>query len=480
MSPLPFAALLLLAGPPAETADVPAVWYLGTLSVAGTELRLLIELPPDGRREGDFPHGALLSPDQSPDPIPLTASAATAEILSFAVESLGLSFEGTVDPEDPGSYAGTFRQGPLPLELTMRRVSAAAADAVRRPPRPQTPTAPFPYRTEEVRFDGAAGGVALAGTLTLPDPAAHGPGPYAAAVLISGSGPQDRDETLFGHKPFAVLADALTRSGVAVLRYDDRGVGGSAGDHAAATTEDFTADARGAVRFLAAHDAVDAARVGAIGHSEGGLIAPALAAEHPDEIAFVVLLAGPAVGGEDVLIDQAAAVIRAAGGDAAAVAANRSVQDALFAAAAEADPAAASAAAVAAAVTDLPGDDRDAARAALEAQARAVDSPWMRTFLGSDPVPHLEALRCPALALFGGKDLQVTAAANLPPMTAALADHPAATVTVFPNLNHLFQPATTGLPAEYAAIETTFDPRALATITEWVNRVTAPAGNAAE
>ena len=320
---------------------------------------------------------------------------------------------------------------------------------------------------------GGAGGVTLAGTLTLPDPGEFGPGPYAAAVLVSGSGPQDRDEALFGHRPFAVLADALTTAGVAVLRCDDRGVGDSTGDHAAATTADFTADARAAVRFLRDRDDVRA--VGIVGHSEGGLIAPRAAVAAPGGVAFCVLLAGPALPGAAVLRTQAAAVVRASGGDDAAVAANRAVQDALLnaASAPAGERDALFAAAVDEAVAAMPAAGRDAGRAALAAQAKQVDTPWMRAFLTDEPAPTLRALRTPVLACFGGRDVQVTAADHAPAMTAALADHPAAAVVVFPRLNHLFQPAETGLPTEYARIETTFDPTALGLIVDWVVRTTA-------
>ena len=315
----------------------------------------------------------------------------------------------------------------------------------------------------------------LAGTLTLPDEAAHGPGPYPAAVLVSGSGPQDRDETLFGHKPFAVLADALTRAGVAVLRYDDRGYGEGTGDHAAATTRDFAADALGAARFLSARNDVRA--VGVIGHSEGGLIAPLLASENPDEVAFAVLLAGPAVRGDDVLRAQSAAMMRAAGQDDAAVAKNRAVQDALFDAVSEAaddaDLDAKLAAVAEAMLRDVPAADREAARPNVEAQTRRMAAPWMRAFVALDPAPALRKLRRPTLAAFGGRDLQVTAEANVLPMTRALAGNPAAAVVVFPNLNHLFQPAETGLPGEYGTIETTLDPRLLGTVTAWVTRAAA-------
>ena len=468
---LPVAALCLLAAPPGGNADIPADWYLGTLSVFGSELRLLVELPAGGERAGDFPHGALLSPDQSPDPVPLTAGALRDGELSFAVGAIGATFAGRENPEAPGEYDGVFKQGLLPLKLTMRRVSAAEADAAKTPPRPQTPAPPFPYRVEEVTFPGGAESVTLAGTLTLPNPDRYGPGPYAAAALVSGSGPQDRDETLFGHKSFAVLADALTRAGVAVLRYDDRGTAASTGDFAAATTADFAADALGAVRFLAGRD--DVRTVGVIGHSEGGLIAPSLAAGRPGEIGFVVLLAGPAVPGRAVLESQSDALVAAGGGDAAVRAFNLAGQAALFAAADSGDPPAALAAALPELLAALPEADRDAAGRALEAQLPQVTTPWMRSFLPLDPAPALRKTRCPVLACFGGRDVQVTAAANVVPMTAALAGNARATVTVFPNLNHLFQPATTGLPAEYGRIETTLDPRVLDAVTAWVRRATA-------
>ena len=445
--------------------------FLGTLSVFGQKLRLLVELTP----RGDAP-GTLVSPDQSPEPVPLSAGAVEGGVLSWACEPIGASYRGTEVEGEAGAYAGVFKQGPLPLKLTMRRVSEAEANAVRTPPRPQMPVPPLPYRTESVTFPSADGAAAatLAGTLTLPDPAAHGPGPYPAAVLVSGSGPQDRDETLFGHKPFAVWADALAKAGVATLRYDDRGTAESTGDFAAATTADFAADALGAVRSLAGRD--DAGPVGIVGHSEGGLIAAMLAAEHPDEVGFVVLLAGPAVGGRAVLESQSDAVTAAAGGDAAARAFNLAGQAALFDAAGADDPPAALAAALPDLLAALPEADRPAAAAALEAQLPQVSGPWMRAFLASDPARHLRRVRGPALAVFGGRDLQVTAEVNLAPITAALAHNPDARVLVFPHVNHLFQPAATGLPAEYGRVETTVDPRVLGAVIDWIAEAAAGGG----
>ena len=468
---MPHALLLALtlAAPPA--AEFENLTHLaGTLSVFGSELRLLVEIDDSGEQVV----GRFWSVDQSLAPVPLDAVSLTENEFAFTADAIGANYGGTVAGD--GSYGGIFKQGLLPLKLTFERIDTDAARRLLNPPRPQTPEPPFPYRTEQVTFTNPDDGLTLAGTLSLPDGRSSSDenlyaAPYPAAVLVSGSGPQDRDETLFGHKPFAVLADALARRGVAVLRYDDRGVGESAGDRVDATTATDAADARGAVKFLA--DRADVDPVGVIGHSEGGLVAALLAAGHPDEIDFAVLLAGPGLVGREVLFTQAEAVIRAAGGDDAAVAENRRLQSLLFDAAAVADDdarAARLAELVDAELAKLPGADRDAARPLTAAQADRVNAAWMRHFLTLDPVPALRAVRCPLLAIFGGKDVQVVAGPNAAAVRAAVAGNPDATVKIFPDLNHLFQPATTGLPAEYGTIETTLDPAVTDLAAGWIVR----------
>jgi pimeloyl-ACP methyl ester carboxylesterase len=285
-------------------------------------------------------------------------------------------------------------------------------------------------------------------------------------VLITGSGAQNRDEEIFGHKPFLVLADHLTRHGIAVLRYDDRGVGKSTGNFATATSEDFAADAWAAWQALAARPEIDRVRIGLVGHSEGGIIAPMLAAAHP-EIAFVVMLAGTGVPGDQVMLRQAAAIMKASGASDDAIAANTTLQQQVFAILREEKT-------TARIVERLQAISVPGSKEASAALVKQSSSPWFRFFATYDPAPALTKVRCPVLALAGQLDLQVLPAQNLPAIGAALKQggNQRHTVLELPGLNHLFQPAKTGLPAEYAQIEETMAPAALDTVTTWIRQQT--------
>jgi hypothetical protein len=299
-------------------------------------------------------------------------------------------------------------------------------------------------------------------------------------VLVSGSGPQDRDESLMGHKPFLVLADHLTRNGIAVLRYDDRGVAASEGDFATATTADFVTDALAATEYLRGRPDIDADGVGLIGHSEGGLVAPAAAAQSGG-VAWIVLLAGPGVPGEEILLAQIEKISRASGASeemiARSLATQRRVHDVLRADDDEATTARHLREVLRSAIDSASAAERAAIgssdaqiNAYTDAQIRQVTSPWFRNFLRYDPRPSLEAVRVPVLALNGSLDLQVAPEQNLPEIEAALerAGNGDVAVHELAGLNHLFQTATLGAPAEYASIEETFSPTALSMISEWI------------
>ena len=336
------------------------------------------------------------------------------------------------------------------------------------PKRPQEPEPPFPYEAEDVTFPNEADDVKLAGTLTLPDTADV----YPAVVLITGSSPQDRDEALAGHRPFLVLADHLTRQGIAVLRYDDRGVAASTGDFAQATTEDFARDAEAAVAYLKTRPEIDADRIGLLGHSEGGLVAP-MVATRSGGVAFLVLLASPGVTGEEILYEQGDLIGKAEGASASQVEANRTQRERLFAAIKQDTDSAQVASDVRRILKEsgLPAE-------AVEAQAEWAASPWFRYFLTYDPAPALEKVEVPVLALFGEKDLQVPAEANRAAVEAALeaGGNEAYAVEVLPSLNHLFQTSETGAPSEYAQIEETMAPVVLETIAAWIRQHVGAAG----
>jgi uncharacterized protein len=337
--------------------------------------------------------------------------------------------------------------------------------------RPQDPVAPFPYDTAEVTFPSEDPGVTLAGTLISP----QGPGPFETVVLITGSGPQNRNEELLNHRPFLVLADALARANVAVLRFDDRGVDGSTGNFDTATSLNFAADVRGAVNYLRSQTQVPVGSIGLVGHSEGGLIAPIVADGNAD-VAFLVLLAGPAVDGETILISQGRAINAAAGVPAAQLDAEEAQQRRLYVC--FHSPDAADAGADAGVVTAAALDTclRQELRAAGLSDAEMaptlaqLESPWIRFFITYDPAPALRRTQVPVLALNGSLDLQILASVNVPVMQAALAEagNPRSSVSELPGLNHLFQHALTGAPGEYGLITETMAPEVLERVAEWI------------
>ena len=450
-----------LAAPAAAQQSPLVGGWGGALEVQGLRLRLTLAVEAGA---GGALAARFVSVDQGDAAFPATV-AVQGDSAVFTAAQIGATFRAELVGRD--TLRGTWSQGGGSLPMVMVR----GADAQMVVRRPQNPQPPFPYRTEEVAYDSDPG-VRLAGTLTLP----QGPGPHPAVVLVTGSGAQDRDETLLNHKPFLVIADHLTRRGIAVLRVDDRGTGASTGSFVGATSEDFVRDAMAGVRFLRGRPEVAAGRVGIVGHSEGGMIAPMAAARTPD-VAFVVLLAGPGMRGADLLALQSELISRAGGTPDAQVQRTSAVQREMF-------NAVATTADSAALVTRL----REIAarhQASMTAEERAQDgnsaaeweaginqlvSPWLRYFLRYDPAPALRGTRVPVLALNGALDLQVPADQNLAAIQAALsaAGNRDVTVEKLPGLNHLFQTATTGAPSEYGTIEETFSPAALQRISAWI------------
>ena len=345
-------------------------------------------------------------------------------------------------------------------------------------PEPTPDPATLGYSVEEVAFDGGSDDLRLAGTLTLPP----GPGPHPVVILLTGSGPQDRDESLKPAttlKPFAVIADALTRAGVGVLRYDDRGVGGSTGDYEAATVTDLTADARAALDYVVSREDVDADRIGILGHSEGGLYAATLAADDR-RVAFVVAMAPPAVDGVSLLAAQREAIARSSGQPDEEIEATMALSEKLLplVLAGDEDGARAVLDDAIGAFWDRQADDvravlgdRDAfVELQLEAQLPTYTSDWFRSFLASDPATDWSRVAIPALGLFGALDVQVPLEQNEPAWTAALvaARNADATAIVFDDANHLFQAAETGAVGEYPTLEPEFTPDFLPALVEWV------------
>ena len=339
--------------------------------------------------------------------------------------------------------------------------------------RPQEPKPPYPYREEEVTFMNTIENFSLAGTLTLP----QGEGPFPAVVLISGSGQQDRDETIYNHKPFKVIADHLTRNGIAVLRYDDRGVGSSKGKTNNSTSLTNADDAEAAANYLMQRPEINKKKVGLIGHSEGGLIAPIVASRNAD-IAFIVSLAGPGVRGYDLILRQTGDIGRASGLSEAEITGTVTVNAQLFRMAiAEPDQRKFAKDAMEWYGKELDSkgltqEERKEKMAAFTQGLISVNNPWMRYFLDTDPAQFWSSVKCPVLSLNGGKDLQVNHEMNLPAIKAAVRSggNRKVKTVILPQVNHLFQVAETGSPNEYAKIEETFSPAALELMTSWIKK----------
>ncbi|MYA64958.1 MAG: alpha/beta fold hydrolase [Gemmatimonadetes bacterium] len=436
---------------------------------------------------------------------PVIETAVNGDTISMTMSMVGTSYRGVLSQAD-GGITGTFtREGrtfPLILERmdeenasrrsprnpvdAAPRVHRRAGEAEIPAKRPQDPEEPFPYLAEDVSYPNPDGGHTLAGTFTRP----ASDGPFPAVILISGSGPQDRNGASLGHRPFLVLADHITRRGIAVLRYDDRGVGESTGDFLAATSKDFASDALAAVAYLKGRDDVDPAKIGLAGHSEGGLIAPMVAVESPD-VSYIVLMAAPGVLGENLANAQTGLIARAGGASEEVIAEIQKMRRALFEVLkSESDPERAGEAIAAVfeasgrEVRDRSesreGRDRIAAPTTVEQMMTSLASnAWFRYFLTYDPAETLEQVTVPVLAINGEKDLQVPWEENLREIEAALqrGGNTRYEIRAFPDLNHLFQHAETGAPSEYQAIEETWSVEVMEVIANWIFRTVGGRGS---
>ena len=430
--------------------------WAGALNVQGMELRIVfhVEQGQDGLT------ATMDSPNQGATGIPVSDVTVAGDSVTISVDRIGGRYAGVL-ADDGAKIEGQWTQSGQSFPLTLTPADEAETAP---PPRPQHPEPPYPYAVDSVTFRNDAAALTLAGTLTRPE----GDGPHPAVVLVSGSGPQDRNSEVFNHKLFHVLADHLTRQGIAVLRYDERGVGASEGTFDGATSEDFAVDVAAAVRFLKNRSAIDPDAVGLLGMSEGGLVVP-MAHTQFEPVDFLVLMAGPSVSGREVLVEQTAQIATAQGAPSGAVDSIRAVQRRTLDVVATAPDSAATAEQLRS-VLDEEGLGTDR----IQSQIEQMTDPWFRFFVRHDPAPTLRQVDVPVLALYGSKDLQVPPGQNADPMRAALQESPSddVTVRVLNGLNHLFQSAETGLPTEYAQIETTMAPRALETVSGWIRERT--------
>ncbi|MEO7495801.1 MAG: alpha/beta hydrolase [Massilia sp.] len=451
-------AFAFAASAPAFSEEAQGDWggvIAGTIRVTAH-----ITKAPDGSYHAD-----LGSPDQTKELMVADKVTASATNLSISIERLKGKFEGEWD-EKQQAWVGTWSQGKS-TPLVLKRVDAKgmARLVFKRPQEEAIAKSAAPYSAQEVSFANVKADVKLTGVWSVPP----GAGPFPAVVLVAGSGQHTRDEVAFGHKVFMVLADHLNRQGIAVLRYDKRGVGASTGNYKLASTYDFAADAEAAVAYLRTRPEVDARRLGVVGHSEGGMIAPLVAAHDPG-LAFIVMLAGPGVRGDKLLTEQTALISRADGRSESDIAKSSSINTEVFAAL-TAPGTVDDTTALAKTAFDRAVAGKDIDPADAKTQLERLNTPWFRAMLAFDPAPTLRLVKQPVLVMNGARDLQVPAAMNMNAIRAALPPNKATEFIEMPALNHLFQTATTGAPSEYAGIEETFAPVALNKISDWILRL---------
>jgi uncharacterized protein len=409
------------------------------------------------------------SPDQKVFGIPVDETTFSDQKVRLIVKSAGFEYSGELTGD---SINGTFMQGGQSFALTLKKEKIEAPIVIR----PQEPKKPYPYVSEDITFRNDEANISLAGTLTMP----KGKGKFPAVVLISGSGPQDRNEELLGHKPFLVLADHLTRNGFAVLRFDDRGTGESEGDFGKATSFDFATDAFAAVQYLQTRKEINRSKIGLLGHSEGGIIAPIVASDHPSDIGFIVLFAGPGLPGYKIVLMQQELIGKASGIPAEELEKGISINKKVF----EKVNQLKDTDQLRSELTQLINDELEKTQLEIPGniskedftamQIEQIINPWMLNFLTHDPAPVLEKVSCPVLALIGENDLQVPSKENLTAIKKAIekGENKNLTAKELPGLNHLFQECPTGAPSNYGEIEQTISPIALKEITSWLKAQT--------
>ncbi len=453
MKKIIYTVFVIFTGLSIYAQNISGKWH-GILKVQGIQLRLVFNIT---HTENAY-SATMDSPDQGVKGIPVTTTSFENATLNLEVASAGIRYEGRLNKHK--EFVGTFKQAGLSFPLTLSKSEVEKAKVLR----PQEPTKPYPYYSEDVIFRNEKDSIELAGTLSLPEK--HGQ--FPAVILITGSGPQNRNEELLGHKPFLVLADYLTKNGIAVLRFDDRGTALSTGDFKKATTFDFATDVEFAIKYLQTRKEIDKEHIGLIGHSEGGIIAPIVASKNKN-IDFMVLMAGPALRGDKLLLLQKYKIETQMGIDKQIIDINQNIFSDAYKIIINKNIAKET-------LTDtlsnyfvskygslLPKNQRSIL-------INQLTSPWMISFIKLAPAVYLKKVNCPILAIYGNKDLQVPSKENLEALKVILKNNKntKADLIELKNLNHLFQECQTGLPNEYAIIEQTISPVVLKLISDWI------------
>ena len=401
-----------------SATDLLGSWT-GKLNVGAMSLTLVLHL--EQQDDGNV-KVTMDSPDQGAKGIAATKEYLSGDSMAIKVAMIGMTYRAKLKD---GKLDGTFSQNGMSLPLVMTRGGVAEVK------RPQTPQTPYPYETEEVTFTNEKDGATLAGTLTYPvgydkesgKPVGGNMKSLTVVLFVSGSGQQNRDEELFNHKPFLVIADYLARHGITSLRYDDRATGASKGGEVKnATSEDFMRDAEAGLNYL--RNQKKFKKIGVLGHSEGGLIAFMLGARKKTD--FIVSLAGPGVKGDTLLAAQT----------------NR--------------------------LMELSGMSATMTAEQYRQLKEVRETPWLQWFINYDPSDNILNSRCPVFALNGDRDCQVLSSQNLPPIQRLLPKSKKNLIKEYPGLNHLFQHCTTGLPTEYGQIEETISQEVLQDIVQWI------------
>ena len=457
-----FTTIVLLTTIFSFSQDITGTWN-GILEVQGQKMALVFHIE---NKDGKLT-STMDSPDQKAFGLPVESTNFADNTLTIQLPTFKIKYTGKPNATF-SEIKGDFVQGAAIFPLKLDRKPIEKQEVIR----PQTPKAPFPYKVEEVTFNNTKDNISLAGTLTYSNTS----GKFPVVILITGSGAQDRNEELFNHKPFAVIADDLTKKGIAVLRYDDRGVGKSTGDFQSSSTEDFANDVRSAIEFLKTRPEIDQTKLGLIGHSEGGMIAPMVAANNA-AVKFIVLMAGPGTLIDELLVEQSTRYSKLQGVDDATIATNTVIQKSTYAFIKnykandfEKDFSAFLKTEMSKLPENVKPQTEEDLNESVKNQVDAINTKWFLYFIKYNPAINLSKLKCGVLAINGSLDFQVPAKANLKAIENALkaAKNKNFKIVELAGLNHLFQEATTGSLDEYSTIEQTISPKALSTISDWI------------